>query len=103
MPKPAVTCPECGHRAILHKHPHEHAGYVECTNQDCGYFDEHDHQNLNIEEHEPWPTGPEDNPIPRPVYVCEDCGITIDLDDKDPLEDRADAIADRDADNWRDE
>lgn len=102
-PKPAQTCPDCGRAAKLHKHPDEHAGYVECLNEECGYFDIHEHVPGDIEEVEPWPTGPEDNPIPYPVYVCEECGVTIDLDIADPIVDRAEAQFDYEADNWRDE
>jgi hypothetical protein len=49
---------------------------------------------LNVHEEmvEPWPTGPEDNPVAAPVYVCDDCDVTV--EDRDPVLDRLEAAYD---------
>lgn len=86
------ACPECGASAtILYCHPHKFAGIWECINPECGASDTHEHENIEIETTEDWPTSPNDEPREYDIYVCADCGVQV---DGDPAEDRADAIAD---------
>lgn len=97
------------HWAVLDVFPMPWAGTWECPAGESG---DHDHEaaadagrvEIEIETVEPWPTGPNDDPPSSEVYVCagpEGCGIAI--EGRYPEEDRAQALADMQQDNWRDD
>lgn len=88
-----IPCPEHGgkHEATLYCYPHILAGIWECGE----LSDTHEHSDYEVETVENWPTGPLDHVYESEIYVCGGkygCGVTI--EDADPAEDRADAIAD---------
>jgi hypothetical protein len=85
-------CSDCGSRVILWRHPSRWAGIFECLNEDCAASWSCEHPNTHEEMVEPWPTGPEDNPVAAPVYVCDDCDVTV--EDRDPVLDRLEAAYD---------
>lgn len=52
---------------------------------------------------ETWPTSPESDGHEYEVYVCDDCGEEISPELADPVEDRADALADAQIDLYLEE
>lgn len=87
-----IDCPEHPgkHQAILFQHPHRCSGMWECP---TGISDAHEHENYEIEEIEHMSPNPDSSYYwTERIYVCADCGEMI--EDANPDEDRAEAIAD---------
>lgn len=61
------------------------------------------HNNLRVEtvQVDYWSTPDIDSSYDVEVYVCNVCGVTIDLDVADPAEDRFDAMVDSQIDEVR--
>lgn len=81
-----ITCPEHpqgGHTATLYLFGHKYAGIWECPEN--GVSDACAHENTHVEDN---------------MYVCDLCDCVV---DGDPQADAAEAKADIDSDNWRDE
>lgn len=106
-----ITCPEhplANHKATLFCIGHRFAGTWECPK---GFEEDHDHYaaidaglaELEIEEGET-PDSPDRNDgYTFRYYLCggeEGCGVQL---EGDPDADAAEARADAEADNWRDE
>jgi len=85
-------CPECGSKTITWRRPSRWAGIWECLNEACATSDVCEHPDYHEEMYEPWPSGPEDNPVAYPIYVCDVCDET--LEDRDPVLDRLEAAYD---------
>lgn len=58
------------------------------------------HLNYHVETGETWPTGPEDDGYEFDYYVCDDCDEQI---DGDPATDRAEGLADYQAEMARED
>jgi hypothetical protein len=98
-----IDCPEHPgtHEAILYCHPHLYAGTWECPD---GLSDscEHAERHIDSRQVDYWPTPDTDASYDVEVYVCDLCGIDIDIETDDPVFDRYEAEADRQTDEMRD-
>lgn len=101
-----IDCPEHPgqHKASLFCQGHRFAGIWECPV--TGESDTHEHTDYEIEDVEVDDSHPDrSDGYTYQVYVCggeNGCGVAIDLDVASPAEDRADAIADQQIDEARD-
>lgn len=91
-----IQCPhkaDSKHKATLYVFPHKLSGMWDCQ---YGYSDAHEHTDYEIEEIEHLSPNPDSSYYwTERIYVCggvEGCGETI--EDANPDEDRAEAIAD---------
>lgn len=97
-----IPCPEHPkgkHTATLYEHGHRYAGIWECPK--TGTSDSHDHEELEVETTEDWPTSPMDTPREYQIYVCGGefgCGVVV---DGDPAEDAYEAMIDAQIDEAR--
>lgn len=89
-----IDCPAHpgAHWAILYEWGHQHGGYYECPRGD---FEEHEHDDYQIEEAEHLSPNPDSSYYwVEKYYACGICGAPIDHDVADPEQDRQDAIDD---------
>lgn len=90
------------HKAILFCHPGRYAGIWECPV--TGESDSHEHTDYEVETaiYDYYDPGDYYGHGQREyeVYVCSDCGVTI--EDADPALDRLEAQADYEVDEYRD-
>lgn len=96
-----ICCPlhPKAHWAILYEWGHQHGGYYECPRGD---FEEHEHDDYQIETFEVDDSHPDrSDGYSYEGYVCGICGTPIDLDVASPAQDRAEAEADRQIDEYR--
>jgi len=102
-----IQCPEHPqHKATLYQWPEQFAGIWECEFDGENYSDscEHDPEKWEIEDavEDYYDPGDDYGHGQREykVYVCGDCGCTI--EDADPAEDAYDAMVDAQIDEMRD-
>lgn len=97
-----IPCPEHaqgGHTATLYTFGHKLSGVWECPV--TGASDACEHESTHVEEAVQDHLGFQGHyQTEHSIYVCDDCEETV---DGDPEADAAEAKADMDADNWRDE
>lgn len=99
-----IPCPEHAqgdHTATLYQFGHRWADVVECPV--TGSSDSHNHDDLETEVEETVQDHLGINghyQTEHSIYVYKDCGM---IADGDPAADAAEAQADYEADNWRDE
>lgn len=99
-----IDCPEHPgqHKADLFCQGHRYAGTWECPE---GFSDTHEHSDYEIEDVEVDDSHPDrSDGYTYQTYVCggtDGCGVAIDLDVANPAEDAADAEADRQIDEAR--
>lgn len=97
-----IQCPEHpqdSHTAVLYTFGHQYAGMWECPV--TGASDSCEHESTHVEEAVQDHLGFQGHyQTEHSIYVCDDCECQV---DGDPEADAAEAKADMDADNWRDE
>jgi hypothetical protein len=88
--------PDDLHQATLYLQGHRYAGIWECPV--TGESDTHEHSDYEVETVEVDDSHPDrSDGYSYQVYVCggdNGCGVAIDLDEANPAEDRAEALAD---------
>lgn len=82
------------HQAILFCYPGGFAGIWECPVSGASDSCEHEERHIESVQVDYWPTPDIDSSYDVDVYVCDECGVTIDLDVANPAEDAFDAMID---------
>lgn len=98
----SISCPEHpqdSHTAVLYTNGHQYAGIWECPV--TGASDACEHESTHVESATQDHLGVDGHyQTEHSIYVCDNCEVTV---DGDPEADAAEAKADAEADDWRDE